>query len=293
MKNAIESILNYTSGKQAATKFNQSTSVEPFSVGISNDSASNEQIYTQFQNETENDTSCKETEIKGMTSYDPVTIELLLSDTRPYQSKSIISGSIQKAMATVDKEEVSKSFEEGRYFVKSYTQCLPHLVSTESIGNILCDEACYRHINVGFCSHAIAVALHTESFEKYIPYLNRTIETTTSFASKKINKRTSGRKKPVQRRMRSLPLSNCKENQFSTSPHIKISLSISRPRTSINLNATSTQKLPFQQNIVYIPPKSYLEQLTSFPQTTFPPAAGSINPHPTINQINTTIFEHD
>ena len=93
--------------------------------------------------------------------------------------------------------------------------------------------------------------------------------------------------------MRSLPLSNCKENQFSTSPHIKTSLSISRPPTSINLNATSTQKLPFQQNIVYIPPKSYLEQLTSFPQTTFPLAAGPINLHPTINQINTTIFEHN
>ena len=92
--------------------------------------------------------------------------------------------------------------------------------------------------------------------------------------------------------MRSLPLSNCKENQFSTSPHIQTSFSISHPSTSINLDDTSTQKLPFQQNIVYIPPKSYLEQLTSFPQTTFPPA-GSLNLHPTINQINTTIFEHD
>ena len=46
------SILNYAPGKQAiesarnnvATKFNKSTSVEPFHVGISNDSASNEQI---------------------------------------------------------------------------------------------------------------------------------------------------------------------------------------------------------------------------------------------------------
>ena len=36
-----------------------------------------------------------------------------------------------------------------------------------------------------------------------------------------------------------------------------------------------------------------LEQLTSFPQTTFPPAAGSINLHPTINQINATVFAHD
>ena len=110
------SILNYIPGKQAikrarnnvATKFNQSTSVEPFHVGTSNDSASNEQINTQFQNETENDASCKETEIKGNTSYDPVTIELLLSDARPYQSKSIVSGSIQKAIAIVDKKEASK-----------------------------------------------------------------------------------------------------------------------------------------------------------------------------------------
>ena len=89
------------------------------------------------------------------------------------------------------------------------------------------------------------------------------------------------------------PYEIAKKNQFSTSPHIKTSLSISRPPTSINLNATSTQKLPFQQNIVYTPPKSYLEQLTSFPQTTFPPVAGSINLHPTINQINTIIFAHD
>ena len=133
----------------------------------------------------------------------------------------MVSGKIQKAVAIVDKKEVSKSFEEESYFVKSYTQRLPHLASTRSTGNILCDEACERHINAGFCSHAIAVALYTESFEKYISYLNRTIETTTSFASKKVNKRTSGRKKPVQRRMRFVPLSNCKENQFSTSPHIQ------------------------------------------------------------------------
>ena len=73
------SILNYTPGTQAiegarnnvATKFNQPTSVEPFHVGISNDSASNEQIDTLFQNKMENDASCKETGIKGNTSYDP------------------------------------------------------------------------------------------------------------------------------------------------------------------------------------------------------------------------------
>ena len=73
----------------------------------------------QFQNETENDASCKETEIKRNTSHDLTTIEILLSDARPYQSKSTISGSIQKAMAIVDKEEVSKSFEERTYFAKS------------------------------------------------------------------------------------------------------------------------------------------------------------------------------
>ena len=62
-------------------------------------------------------------------------------------------------MAIVDKEEVSKSFGERSYFIKLYTQRLPQLVSTKSKGNILCDEAYERHINVGFCSHAIAVAL--------------------------------------------------------------------------------------------------------------------------------------
>ena len=97
-------------------------------------------------------------------------------------------------MTIVDKKEVSKSFEEGNYFFKSYTQPLPHLVSTKSTGNILCNETYERHINVGFCLHGIAIALHTESFEKYISYFNRTIETTTSFASKKVNKRTSGKK---------------------------------------------------------------------------------------------------
>ena len=44
---------------------------------------------------------------------------------------------------------------------------------------------------------------------------------------------------------------------------------------------------------MYIPPKRYLKQLTFFPQTTFSPAAGSLNFHSTINQINTAIFEHD
>ena len=109
---------------------------------LSNDSASNKQIDTQFQNETENDASYNETEIKDNMSFDPATIELLISDARPYRSKSIISGSIQKTMAVVDKEEVSKSFGEGRYFIKSYTQRFPHLVSTKSTGNISCDEAC-------------------------------------------------------------------------------------------------------------------------------------------------------
>ena len=106
-------------------------------------------------------------------------------------------------------------FEDGSYFVKSYTQRLPHPVSTKSSENILCDEACERHINVGFCSHAIAVALYTESFEKYISYLNRTIETATSFASKKINKR----KRPIQRRMRSLPYQIAKK---TNSAHLHI-----------------------------------------------------------------------
>ena len=63
-------------------------------------------------------------------------MELLLSDFRLYHSKSMVSGIIQKAMAIVDKEEVSKSSEEGSYFVKSYTQRLPHLVSTKSTRNI-------------------------------------------------------------------------------------------------------------------------------------------------------------
>ena len=36
-----------------------------------------------------------------------------------------------------------------------------------------------------------------------------------------------------------------------------------------------------------------MKQLTSFPQTTFPLAAVSINLHPTINQINPFISEHD
>ena len=112
---------------------------------------------THFQNETENYSSCKETEIKSHPSYDFTTIELLLSDAGPYQSRFIVSGNIQNATAIVDEEEVYKSFEEGSYFFKSYTQLLPHLVSTKSAGNTLCDEACERHINVGFCSHAIVV----------------------------------------------------------------------------------------------------------------------------------------
>ena len=161
--------MNYTLGKQAierarndvATKFNQSISVLPFHVGIGNYSASSEQIDTKFQNKTENDVSCKETVIKNNTSYDPATIELLLSGARPYQSKSIASESIHKATAIVHKK-VSKSFAKGSYFVKSYTQHLPHLVSTKSTGNILCDEACERHINVGLCSHAIAAPLYTK-----------------------------------------------------------------------------------------------------------------------------------
>ena len=119
---------------------------------------------------------------------------MLLSNARLYQSKSIVPESIQKAMAILKKEEVSKSFEEGSYFVKSYTQRFPRLVSTKSTGNFSREEACKRHINVRFCSYAIAVALYTESFEKYVSYLNRKFQTTTSVASKKVNKRKSGKK---------------------------------------------------------------------------------------------------
>ena len=84
-KKCYRSILNYTPGQQAieiatnnvATKFNQSTSPEPFHVGISNNSVSNEQINTQFQNESENDASCKKIEIKGNTSSHPANMELI------------------------------------------------------------------------------------------------------------------------------------------------------------------------------------------------------------------------
>ena len=99
-------------------------------------------------------------------------------------------------MAIVDKEEVSKSFEEGSYFVKSYTQRLLHVVSTKSAGNTLCDKACERHINVGFCSYAIVVALN---------HLKNTCPKLQLPFIKKFNKRTSGRKNLVQGKMRSLP----------------------------------------------------------------------------------------
>ena len=232
--------MNHTLRKQAierarnnvATRLNQSTSVEPFYVGISNASTSNEQIDTQFPNEPENDASCKETEIKSNTSYELATIKLLLSDARPYQSTSLVSGSIKKAMGIVDKEEVSKSFEEGSYFVKSYTQRLPRLVSSKSTGNISCDKACERYMNIGFCAHVIAVALYIDSFEKHISYLNKAIGTITSFASKTLNKRSSGRKMTVQRRIRSLLSSHCKDNQFITPSHIQTSSYIYHKRVT-------------------------------------------------------------
>ena len=83
-KKCYRGILNYTPGKHAierarnnvATKFNQSKSVEPCHV-----------VYVMivlqinkskhFQNEIENDASCKETEIQRNTSYNPSTIEFI------------------------------------------------------------------------------------------------------------------------------------------------------------------------------------------------------------------------
>lgn len=41
---------------------------------VFHDSVSNELIDRRFQNETENEPSCKKRETKGNTSYDPVTI---------------------------------------------------------------------------------------------------------------------------------------------------------------------------------------------------------------------------
>lgn len=128
-----------------------------------------------------------ETEIISNTSYDPATIKLLLLDARPQLSKSLVSGSIKKTMAIVNKEKGSKSFDDGSFFIKSYTQRLPLLVSAKSTGNISYDKACERYINIGFCARVIAVALYIERFEKHIPYLHKATETKTFFASKKVN----------------------------------------------------------------------------------------------------------
>ena len=63
-------------------------------------------------------------------------------------------------MAIVNKEKGSKSFDDGSFFVKSYTQRLPLLISAKSTGNISYDKACERYINIGFCACVIAVALY-------------------------------------------------------------------------------------------------------------------------------------
>ena len=90
-----------------------------------------------------------------------------------------------------------------------------------------------------------------------------------------------------------MPLSNYKENEFITTPYIYKLHQAFYSSNKDKSSCTSTQNLLFQQNIVYITPKSYLGQLTSFLQTAFPPAVGSINLHAAINQINKTIFKRD
>ena len=53
-------------------------------------------------------------------------------------------------MAILKKEEVSKSFEEGSYFVKSYTQRFPRLVSTKSTGNFSREKLAKDILTLGF-----------------------------------------------------------------------------------------------------------------------------------------------
>ena len=161
--------MNYTPGKQAlekarnnvTTKFNRWISVELWHVGISNESALMNKSIKSFKMKRK--WPILQGNInKGQYILRPCNHRI--NFTRRYTVPFWIY-SIRKHSESLNHVR--------EVILLSHTHSLPHhLVSTKSTGYNLCDEACERHINVGFCSHAIAVALFTESFEKYISYLN-------------------------------------------------------------------------------------------------------------------------
>lgn len=118
----------------------------------------------------------------------------ILSSLSPHFTKEEASSIVEKAKVITHNNAIREGFQSGTFFVDSGSQ-LPHKVSCLKSGKIFCPCSHYARNNL--CQHSVAVAIHTDSFEKMISqYTGRNLtRVATSTAPKNV-----GSKAPPSKR---------------------------------------------------------------------------------------------
>ena len=89
----------------------------------------------------------------------------ILSSLSPHFTKEEASSIVEKAKVITHNNAIRKGFQSGTFFVDSGSQ-LPHKVSCLKSSKIFC--LCSHYARKSLCQHSVAVAVHTDSFEKMI-----------------------------------------------------------------------------------------------------------------------------
>ena len=118
----------------------------------------------------------------------------ILSSLSPHFTKEEASSIVEKAKVITHNNAIRKGFQSGTFFVDSGSQ-LPHKVSCLKSGKIFCPCSHYARNNL--CQHSVAVAIHTDSFEKMISqYTGRNLtRVATSTAPKNVGSKAPPRKR--------------------------------------------------------------------------------------------------
>ena len=118
----------------------------------------------------------------------------ILSSLSPHFTKEEASSIVEKAKVITHNNAIREGFQSGTFFVDSGSQ-FPHKESCLTSGKIFCPCSHYARNNL--CQHSVAVAIHTDSFEKMISqYTGRNLtRVATSTAPKNV-----GSKAPPSKR---------------------------------------------------------------------------------------------
>ena len=133
---------------------------------------------------------------------DSQVLFMLYTEARPDLSAEVIYGSILKTLALLREKHIIKASLENTFYVHSTSSEHPHVVKIQMSGKIECDTNCPRYSQIGLCSHALAVAAHTNSVEIYAAYQTRLQEPLSIIAGKNVDKNKAGKKKTRQTRKR-------------------------------------------------------------------------------------------